>query len=70
MAGPMTAKDMESMFAPPPYGIMPPPSAFADAMAPENTVIWEHFRSVDVDKEARVLLVSLPCQLTQAAAMA
>jgi hypothetical protein len=53
----MTAQDMEAMFAPPPYGLVPPPSAFAEAMQPHNAGIWEHFRSVDVDRERRVLEV-------------
>jgi hypothetical protein len=51
---------MEAMFAPPPYGIVPPPSAFAEAMMPHNAGVWEHFRSVDADKEQRVLQVREP----------
>jgi hypothetical protein len=35
----------------------PPPSAFAVAMAPEHLPLWEHFRNIDLDKEAKVLQV-------------
>ncbi|KAF6250659.1 hypothetical protein COO60DRAFT_1705572 [Scenedesmus sp. NREL 46B-D3] len=37
------------------YGSYPPPSAFAVAMAPEHLPLWEHFRNIDVDREANVL---------------
>jgi len=48
----------ESQFKPIPFGIPQPPSAFTLAAAPEHAALWDHFRSIDSDKEARVLQVS------------
>jgi hypothetical protein len=47
----------EGQFKPIPFGIVPPPSAFTLAAAPEHAAVWDHFRSIDSDKEARVLQV-------------
>eukprot|EP00877_Chromochloris_zofingiensis_P002422 jgi/Chrzof1/12180/Cz06g24060.t1 len=55
MAGPMTANDMEAQFKPVPFGQDAPPSMFAEAMAPEHAALWDHFRNIDLDKEAKVL---------------
>jgi hypothetical protein len=57
MAGTMTAADMESQFKPVPFGIEAPPSAFAEATSGEHAALWEHFRNIDMDKEAKVLQV-------------
>lgn len=54
MAGPLTARTMEAQFNPVPFGSYPPPSAFEIAM---QEPLWEHFRNIDLDKEARVLQV-------------
>ncbi len=56
MAGPMSAQDMQSQFQPAPFGSYPPPSAFATAM---QTPLWDHFRSIDLDKQAKVLEVGI-----------
>lgn len=58
MAGPMTANDMEAQFKPVPFGQDAPPSMFAEAMAPEHAALWDHFRNIDLDKEAKVLQVN------------
>jgi hypothetical protein len=47
----------ERQFKPVPFGFPAPPSAFTLASAPEHAAVWEHFRSIDSDKEARVLQV-------------
>lgn len=52
MAGPLTARTMEAQFNPVPFGSYPPPSAFELAM---QEPLWEHFRNIDLDKEAKVL---------------
>lgn len=48
----------ESQFKPIPFGLPAPPSAFTLASAPEHAAVWDHFRSIDSDKEARVLQVN------------
>lgn len=56
MAGPMSANDMESLFKPTPFGDNPGRvSALTQASQPEHSQIWENFRSIDPDKEAKVL---------------
>lgn len=55
LAGAMSTQDMERQFKPVPFGFPAPPSAFTLASAPEHAAVWEHFRSIDSDKEARVL---------------
>jgi hypothetical protein len=47
----------ESQFKPVPFGFAQPPSAFTLASAPEAAAVWDHFRNIDSDKEARVLQV-------------
>lgn len=56
MAPPLTAKDMESLFKPAPFGDTGYVSAFTLAAAPEHAPLWDLFRSVDSDKQNRVLL--------------
>ena len=56
MAPPLTAKDMESLFKPAPFGDTGYVSAFTLAAAPEHAALWDLFRSVDSDKQNRVLL--------------
>ena len=55
MAPALTAKDMESLFKPAPFGDTGHVSAFTLAAAPEHAALWDLFRSVDADKQARVL---------------
>jgi hypothetical protein len=40
-----------------PFGFPAPPSAFTLASAPEHAAVWDHFMSIDSDKQARVLQV-------------
>ena len=56
MAPALTAKDMESLFKPAPFGETGYISAFTLAADPEYAPLWELFRSVDADKQDRVLL--------------
>lgn len=56
MAGPMTAKDMESHFSPPPWGDEVKPS-FLSTLLQESDV-WDLFRNINMDKEARLLKVT------------
>ncbi|GMH37447.1 hypothetical protein BSKO_05320 [Bryopsis sp. KO-2023] len=53
MAGPMTAKEMEAHFKPPPWGDVQPQSALSEIL--HETDVWEIFRNIDMDKEARLL---------------
>ena len=55
MAGPLSAADMSALFKPAPFGETGHVSAFTQAAAPEHAALWELFRSVDMDKEGRVL---------------
>lgn len=48
MAGPLTAEDMEQLYAPPPWGLKPPKSAFEKAA---ETREWDSFRCIDMDAE-------------------
>ena len=57
LAGPLTFADIQSLFQPIPFGDPAPPSAFEQAMAPQNLPVWEGFRSIDMDKQTRVLQV-------------
>ncbi|GLC37916.1 hypothetical protein PLESTB_001502800 [Pleodorina starrii] len=54
LAGPLSAADMESQFKPAPFG-MAVPSPLAQAMSPANAALWDNFRNIDPEKEARVL---------------
>jgi hypothetical protein len=56
LAGPLTADHVEGLFKPVPFGAQPIVSAFQRvADDPEAAALWELFRSVDADREARVL---------------
>ncbi|PNW88679.1 hypothetical protein CHLRE_01g040100v5 [Chlamydomonas reinhardtii] len=55
LAGPLSAADMEAQFKPAPFGNPAAPSALSQAMAPANAALWENFRNIDPEKEARVL---------------
>ena len=55
MAPALTAKDMESLFKPAPFGETGHVSPFTQAALPENAGLWELFRSVDSDRQDRVL---------------
>lgn len=52
MAGPLTARSMEALFNPVPFGSYPPPSAFELAMHEPH---WEHFRNIDLEEQDKVL---------------
>ena len=54
MVGALTAREMEQLFKPVPFGREPVPSAFALAAQPEHEPLWALFRSVDMDKQERV----------------
>lgn len=56
MAGTLTAADMSSLFKPVPFGEARP-SLWEQAAAPEHAVLWDLFRSLDMDKQGRVLQV-------------
>lgn len=54
MAGNLTASDMSSLFAPVPFGETRI-SLWEQAAAPEHAVLWDLFRSLDMDRQSRVL---------------
>ncbi|PSC69651.1 R3H domain-containing 4 isoform X2 [Micractinium conductrix] len=54
MAGTLTASDMASLFKPVPFGEARP-SLWEQAAAPEHAVLWDLFRSLEMDKQSRVL---------------
>lgn len=59
MAGALTAPDMECLFQPPPFGGPIPaarPTVLQAAALPENVPLWDLFRSIDMDKQQRVLI--------------
>lgn len=47
----------EALFKPVPFGETGHASIFSRAVAPEHVQLWDLFRSVDMDKESRVLQV-------------
>jgi len=55
MAPALTAKEMESLFKPAPFGETDYVSPFTLAAAPEHCALWDLFRTVDADKQQRVL---------------
>lgn len=55
MAGTLTARDMEALFKPVPFGETGHVSLFTKATSAEYIQVWDLFRSVDMDKETRVL---------------
>ncbi|KAI3435744.1 hypothetical protein D9Q98_001802 [Chlorella vulgaris] len=54
MAGALTAADMASLFKPAPFGETRT-SLWEQAAQPEHAVLWNYFRSVEMDKQGRVL---------------
>jgi hypothetical protein len=52
---------MEALFQPVPFGDVRV-SALEQISAPEHAPIWDMFRSIDPDKQAKVLLVSFQCR--------
>lgn len=52
MAGPLTAEEMEQLYAPPPWGLTPPKSAFEEAA---ETREWDSFRCIDMDVEMEMI---------------
>lgn len=56
MAGALTAADMASLFKPVPFG-QPRTSVWERAAQPEHAYLWDMFRSLEMDKQARVLQV-------------
>ena len=57
-AGPLTLPDIQGLFQPIPFGDPAPPSAFQLA-AGRYAPLWDAFRVIDMDKQSRVLQVSL-----------
>lgn len=59
MAGALTAPDMECLFQPPPFGGPIPaarPTVLQAAALPQNVPLWDLFRSINMDKQQRVLI--------------
>ncbi|KAL4458348.1 hypothetical protein ABPG75_013213 [Micractinium tetrahymenae] len=54
MAGALTAADMASLFKPVPFGEQRA-SVWERAAQPEHAFLWDMFRSLEMDKQARVL---------------
>ena len=55
-AGTLNAEQMEGLFSPVPFGEVRT-SALERIAAPELAPVWDMFRSIDPDKQAKVLLV-------------
>lgn len=55
MAGHMTAQEMDSLFKPPPWGSTHYVSPISEVTQGEGRHIWDQFRSIDSEKEQRVL---------------
>jgi hypothetical protein len=55
LAGPMTVSDMASQFNPAPFGSYPSPSAFT--LAAGQSALFDHFRSISLETESKVLEV-------------
>ena len=56
-AGTLNAEQMEGLFSPVPFGEVRT-SVMERIAAPELAPVWDMFRSIDPDKQAKVLLVS------------
>eukprot|EP00887_Chlorella_sp_A99_P006276 scaffold3.g6276.t1 len=56
MCGHLTAAEMAALFQPAPWGERGVASVFSQATSPQHIQLWELFRSVDMDRESRVLL--------------
>lgn len=61
MAGTLTASDMASLFKPVPFGEQRT-SPWQLAAQPEHAVLWDLFRSLEMDKQSRVLQVGAGLQ--------
>ena len=57
MAGALTARDMDALFKPVPFGETGHVTALSEAVTAENQALWDIFRSIDFDKQSRVLEV-------------
>lgn len=57
LAGALTLDAMEALFQPVPYGEVRE-SVLEKISTPENAPIWDMFRSIDPDKQHKVLMVS------------
>lgn len=55
-SGSLTADAMEALFQPVPFGEVRV-STLEQVSAPEHAPIWDMFRSIDPDKQTKVLLV-------------
>ncbi|KAI8467105.1 MAG: hypothetical protein J3K34DRAFT_45498 [Monoraphidium minutum] len=53
--GRLTAEEMQNQFNPPPFGGPQRPSIFSEVSGPEHAPLWEHFRSISMDREEKVL---------------
>lgn len=60
MAGHLTARAMEGLFKPVPFGETRHVTALSEAVTMEDQALWDAFRSIDMDRESRVLEVR-PC---------
>ena len=54
LAGPLTAAEMRGLYSPVPFG-EPRRTAFAAAADPQHRDVWDMFRSIDPDRQRRVL---------------
>ena len=59
MAGPLTAREMEGLFKPAPFGESNYTTPLQEVLQPDNATIWDLFRNIDFDKQNRLLQVSL-----------
>eukprot|EP00197_Chlamydomonas_leiostraca_P006316 CAMPEP_0202863686 /NCGR_PEP_ID=MMETSP1391-20130828/4221_1 /ASSEMBLY_ACC=CAM_ASM_000867 /TAXON_ID=1034604 /ORGANISM="Chlamydomonas leiostraca, Strain SAG 11-49" /LENGTH=377 /DNA_ID=CAMNT_0049543345 /DNA_START=163 /DNA_END=1296 /DNA_ORIENTATION=+ len=54
MTGPMSLEQMEAQFKPAPFGYRAP-SALEIIARPQHAAVWEGFRTIDADREERLL---------------
>ncbi|KAL6763888.1 hypothetical protein V8C86DRAFT_2483668 [Haematococcus lacustris] len=54
MTGPLSVTDMQQLFTPVPFGWREP-SALEIIAAPGHAALWDSFRNIDMDRQARVL---------------
>lgn len=57
MAGALTARDMDALFKPVPFGETGHVTALSEAVTAENQELWDIFRSIKFDKQSRVIEV-------------
>ncbi|KAG1662014.1 hypothetical protein FOA52_009503 [Chlamydomonas sp. UWO 241] len=55
LAGPLTAADMNSLFTPVPFGVVRDSPLTQIREDPDAAAVWDSFRNIDPEKEARVL---------------